>query len=97
MKGTITPFKMLTKELIKIFQETSVHLPKERRRKFQVQITQEYLGGSARKAESYLGWSRETVKLGQKEEATGIICLGNYSARGRKKMEENIPKLERDI
>jgi len=88
---------MLDKELIKTFREAAIELPKEKRRKFQARITKQYLGGSSRKAESCFGWSRETVRLGQKEEETGIICLGNYSARGRKKMEEKIPELEKDI
>jgi len=88
---------MLNKTLIKIFRETAKNLSKEKRRKFQSEITNEYLEGSARKAESYFGWSRETVKLGQMEEKTGIVCLGNYSARGRKTMECVMSKLEDDI
>jgi transposase len=88
---------MLNAELIKTFQDAARELPKEKRRIFQSRITRLYLGGSARKAESYFGWSRETVKLGQMEERTGITCLGNYSARGRKRMEKKFPELEKDI
>ena len=88
---------MLTKELIKTFQEAAKELPKEKRRKFQARITKEYLGGSARKAESCLGWSRKTVELGKKEQKSGIICLGNYSSRGRKKVEEKNRELEKDV
>ena len=88
---------MLTESLIKTFKETAKELPKEKRRKFQARITKEYLVGSPRKAESYFGWSRETVKLGQAEERRGLVCLGNYSARGRKKTEEINEELEKDI
>jgi transposase len=83
--------------LIDTFRETARDLPKEKRRKFEAKITNQYLNGSARKAESYFGWSRDTVSLGQKELETGIVCLGNYSARGRKKSETVIQNLEDDI
>jgi len=88
---------MFSESLIKTFQETAKDLPKEKRRKFQAKITREYLGGSARKAESYMGWSRVTVKLGQQEQKSGIVCVGNYSARGRKKIEEKYLGLEKDV
>jgi hypothetical protein len=88
---------MLNDELIDTFREAARDLPKEKRRKFEAKITNQYLNGSARKAESYFGWSRDTVSLGQKELETGIICLGNYSARGRKKSETVIRNLENDI
>ena len=88
---------MLSESLIKTFQEIAKELPKEKRRKFQARITGEYLAGSARKAESYLGWSRATVKLGQQEQQSGIVCVGNYSARGRKKVEEKYTELKKDV
>lgn len=88
---------MLTDELITTFRETARDLPKEKRRKFEANITNQFLKGSARKAESYFGWSRATVKLGQKELETKIICLGNYSARGRKKTECVDTVIARDI
>jgi len=67
------------------------------RRAFEAQVTLDYLGGSARKAEAVFGWSRETVELGLNELRTGIECLGNFSARGRDKSEERLPRLEKDI
>lgn len=88
---------MLNTELIDTFRETAKALPKEKRRAFQWKITKEYCGSSERKAESYFGWSRETVKLGRRETESGIICVGRYSERGRKRLEENNPDLEKDI
>jgi len=87
----------LNTELINTFKETARDLPKEKRRKFEAKITNQYLNGSARKAESYFGWSRKTVMLGQKELKTGIVCIGNYSARGRKKSEMQKKDLGKDI
>jgi hypothetical protein len=67
------------------------------KRAFMAQITREYLGGSPRKGERELGWYRKTVEKGLKEQETGIHCVDNYGARGRKKTEEKLANLERDI
>ena len=44
-----------------------------------------------------MGWSRQAIATGLKELETGIICVDNYRARGRKKTEELLPNLEADI
>ena len=69
----------------------------QKKREFLALVTEDYFDGSARKAESYMGWSTETIKKGQLEQETGIICNDNYQGRGRKKTEEKLPNLERDI
>jgi len=68
-----------------------------KRRAFQAQVTLDYLEGSARRAETVLGWSRETVVLGLHELRTGIPCVERFSARGNRKSEEKQPQLEHDI
>lgn len=88
---------MLTTELINLFKETSKDLSKEKKRRFQAKVTNEFLDGSSRKAEHHLGWSRKTVELGKKELATGIVCVGNYGSRGRKKSEYLDANLAQDI
>jgi hypothetical protein len=60
-------------------------------------VTEDYFGGSARKAETVLGWNRRSVQLGLDERHTGMICVDNYQARGRHKTEEVLPNLEADI
>jgi hypothetical protein len=60
-------------------------------------VTHQLLGGSARRAESHFGWNRDTVELGLREEASGILCAENFQARGNKKSEAKRPELERDI
>ena len=44
-----------------------------------------------------MGWSRKTVEKGLKELETGIVCVDNYKARGRKKVEQKLTNLEEDI
>jgi hypothetical protein len=58
---------------------------------------QTLLEGKSRKAEDVLGWNRHTVKLGLNEFRTGIRCLSDVSARGKKKVEEDNPQLLKDI
>jgi hypothetical protein len=60
-------------------------------------VTEDYFDGSARKAETYLGWKRQAVQLGLHERHTGLVCFDNYSARGAKKTEEKLPELTSDI
>jgi hypothetical protein len=63
------------------------------RRAFQAEITLKYCRGSARLAETLLGWSREAVEVGLAEHRTGIICVGAHSAfSGRKRWEEQYPE-----
>ncbi|MDJ0595316.1 MAG: hypothetical protein QNJ72_35940 [Pleurocapsa sp. MO_226.B13] len=57
----------------------------------------DYLNSSPRYAETELGWSRKAIGFGLKELKTGIVCVDNYQARGRKKTEELLPQLEKDI
>ncbi|MDB9392208.1 hypothetical protein [Microcystis aeruginosa] len=61
------------------------------------QVAQDYFQASPRKAESQLAWSRKAIATGLKELKTGITCLDNYRARGRKKTEEILINLEEDL
>jgi DDE family transposase len=64
------------------------------RRAFQAEMTLKYCHGSARFAETRLGWSRAAVEVGLAEHRTGIRCLGAHSAwSGRKRWEEKYPEV----
>lgn len=67
------------------------------RREFQAKTTLEMFEGNARRAERVMGWSREAVLLGLNEVRTGIRCVDNVRARGRKKTEALLAGLEADI
>lgn len=60
-------------------------------------VTEDYFEGSARRAETVLGWNRKCVQLGLHERRTQILCVDNYQARGRHKTEIILPNLEEDI
>jgi hypothetical protein len=56
-----------------------------------------YCGGNPRRAEQVFGWGREAVNTGLNELRTGIRCVENFSARGRRKTEEQNPELVGEI
>jgi Rhodopirellula transposase DDE domain len=88
---------MLTNAVKKTFKDAAQNLTGSRKRDFMAKVAEDYLEGSARKAETVFGWNRNAVQLGLHERRTGIICVDNYGARGRHKSEEKLPKLEADI
>lgn len=83
--------------VLNTFKDASKKLTGHRKRDFMAKVTQDYFSGSARKAETVMGWNRRSVKLGLNERRTGVVCVDNYKARGRKKSEEVLPSLEKDI
>jgi hypothetical protein len=78
-------------------KDASVKLTGAKKRAFMAKATQEYFNGSARQAETYMGWSREAVATGLKELETGLICQDNNQGKGIKKTEEKTPQLEEDM
>lgn len=88
---------MLTEEVKATFKDAAKKLTGYRKRDFVAKVAEDYFGGSARKAETVLGWNRKCVQTGLHERRTGIICLDNYQARGRHKIEESLPNLASDI
>ncbi len=87
----------LSEEIKSTFKDAAKKLTGSKKRDFTAKVTQDYLGGSARRAESVFGWKRQSVGLGLQERRTGIICVENYQARGRQKSEELRPTIATDI
>jgi hypothetical protein len=67
------------------------------RRLFQAEVATELCGGSARQAERRFGWGRDTVENGLHESLKGVRCLENFAVRGRRRSEDQAPKLAADI
>lgn len=67
------------------------------RRLFVAEVATELCGGSARQAERRFGWGRVTVEKGLHESSSGMHCLENFTARGRRRSEEKNPQLAEDI
>jgi hypothetical protein len=84
MKETIAPSVMFTEELSELITRLVKQIPYDYRRQAMGDVVQTLLGGKSRKAEDVLGWNRHSVKLGINELRTGIRCISDVSARGRK-------------
>jgi len=82
------------KELI---QEAVKRLKGYQRREYIAKISLDYFHGNARKTEREMGWGRDCVQKGLKEKETGIRCIDNYQASGRKRTEDQLPNLSEDI
>ena len=66
------------------------------RRRFLAESVEAF-GLSQRQAERQLGWARDTIRKAQHELHSGITCVDNFSARGRKPAEFHLPYLFQDI
>lgn len=91
------PSEELTPTMKALLGDAAKKLTSQRRRAFMAKVAAKLFGGNARRAESCFGWNRHTVELGLREQASGIVCLDNFAARGNKKIEAKMPELERDI
>ena len=87
----------LTNTLKRLFIETANTLTGSARRLFMARTVQELGLGGQRRAERELGWNRETIRKGSHELETGLICLDNFGARGRKPVATHLPNLLTDI
>lgn len=88
---------MLTDRMIATIKEAAKNLKGSIKRAFMAGVANDYLGGSARNSESVFGWDRVAVNKGQMEIKTGIICIDNHAAKGRRKTENILLYLEDDI
>ncbi len=87
----------LTDSLKNLLQETVLQLKGAARRRFMAQTVLELGYGGQSLAAQELGWNRTTIRKGIKELKSGITCVDNNSAKGRKKAEEHLPNLLEDI
>jgi len=67
------------------------------RRIFMAKTVQALGDGGQRGAETLLGWNRGTIRKGMHELQSGICCIDNFSGRGRRPIEYNLPELSKDI
>lgn len=87
----------LTPATLTFLQDTARSLKGSVRRLFMARTVRELGPGGQRRAERELGWNRGTLRLGAHELRTGITCLDNFAARGRKRAEFHLPQLLADL
>jgi hypothetical protein len=67
------------------------------RRAFQAEVAIALCDGNPRQAERRFGWGRDTVQTGLHERRTGLRCLEDFVARGRRRVEDQDQQLAADI
>jgi hypothetical protein len=92
VKGAIRMLLELTKRMVETIRSAAKRLPGQDRGAFQAEVTQQDCEGSARRAESILGWGRDAVAMGLEEARTGTPHADRVSERGRSRTEEVHPE-----
>lgn len=87
----------VTESVVETIKSAARLLTGYRRRRFQAKMALKYCAGKPRLAEQAFGWGRDAVHTGLNELRTGIRCLDNFSARGRRRCEEGDPGLALQI
>jgi len=88
---------MLEETIKSTIKDAGQKLTGPKKRAFMAKVAEDYFNGSARQAETHLGWNRNSVQRGLHERRAGVTCVDNYHARGRLKTETKLPALETDI
>jgi Rhodopirellula transposase DDE domain len=88
---------VLVEEAKELLIETAKALKGSKRRLFLARTVRALGEGGQRLAERELGWNRGTIRKGLHELEHGIVCIDAYSSRGRKRSEDHLPNLLRDI
>lgn len=94
-------------ELLKSFQLThgmknalmdaSANLKGSARRIFMAKTVIAFGKGGQRRVEQELKWDRKTICKGMREYNSGMVCVDNFSGRGRKPAQEHLPNLLENI
>lgn len=87
----------LTKGLKALFKDIAKKLKGSKRRTFMAQVVKLLGEGGQRRAERELNWNRVTIHKGMHELESGFECIDAFAARGRKRAEEHLPNLLKDI
>ncbi len=87
----------LTEAVKELLLETAKALKGSTRRMFMARAVQALGEGGQRLAERELGWNRGPIRKGMHEVEHRIVCVDASSSRGRKRSEDHLPNLLRDI
>src|SRR3954470_9661478 len=87
----------LTEAVTGPLREAARGLTGSERRRFLARTVEELGPGGQRRAERELGWSRVTIRKGQRELASGVTCVDASALRERKRAEVHLPRLLADL
>lgn len=87
----------LTNGLKSVLIDCAFVLKGHDKRVFMAKTVQALGRGGQRMAEAELSWNRVTIRKGTRELLSGITCCDFFQGRGRKRIEELLPNLLKDI
>jgi hypothetical protein len=87
----------LTEPVKALLRQAAQALTGSARRRFLARTVEERGPGGQRCAERELGWSRVTIRKGQRDLTSGFRCVDAFALRGRKRAEAPLPGLLTDI
>lgn len=87
----------LVEDVKELLIKTAKALKGSERRLFMARTVRVLGEGGQCLAERELGWNRGTIRKGQHELESGIVCLDVYCWRGRKRSEKHLPHLLKDM
>jgi hypothetical protein len=87
----------LTEEVKELLVKTAKELKGSACRLFMARAVRALSKGGQRRAEQELGWNRERIRKGEHELKSGLVCVDAFNQRGRKRSEEHLPNLLKDI
>jgi len=82
---------------IALWKATDSQLRGTARRKFGAGVGRTLGRGGQCFAAATFGWSRDTIRKGERELATGVDEQDYFHLRGRKRAEQHLPKLLDDL
>src|SRR3954467_5984494 len=86
----------LTEAMAALLQKTADSFHGAQRRRYMAEAVEAF-DLSRRQAERKLGWAHDTPPKALHELPSGLTCVDNFSARGRKPCESHLPHLLTDI
>ena len=89
----ILAMRKITKAEEELYKETAKILKGTERRVFMARVVKALGHGGQYYVEREFHWNHETIKKGKQELETGEPIVDNFSARGRKTVEEELPNL----
>ncbi len=87
----------LTEEVKELLIKTAHELKGSACRLFMARTVHALGKGGQRLAEKEFGWDRGRIRKGEHERQSGIVCVDACNQRGRKRSEEHLPHLLKDI
>ena len=89
--------EQLKRDVIGTIRSGAMKLTGIKRRRFLAEIALKYCNGNPRVTEQKFGFSRAAVETGLGEQRSGLRCVDAFRLRGRKKSEDQSPRLVEEI